>query len=393
LNLKPSEKTSSSETVIKPSETLELEFSKKNPFMATVLEKVKITGDDSDKEVYHLELSIEGSGITYEPGDSVGIFTKNPNSLVEQILQKTGFNPEQKVDLGEDEYSIKDALTNHLEITILTFDILQKYYERTKIQELEKLLKDDVLLDEYLFGHDLLDLLEDFPFEWNANKLVEILRPLPPRLYSISSSQESVGDEVHVTVSVVRYERKNRLRLGACSTHLIDNIDFDDQVPIYIDKNPSFKLPANGSKMIMVGAGTGIAPYRAFLQERESQDKIGGTWLFFGDRHFQSDFLYHEEWEKYLQSKHLEKLDVAFSRDQPDKVYVQHKLLENQKEVFDWIENGAYFYVCGDMKRMAKDVNKSLLEIIITQGGISQKKAEEYLKKLKREKRFQTDVY
>lgn len=369
------------------------EYSKKNPYLATILEKVKITGRESDKEVYHLELSLEESGLTYEPGDSVGIYAKNPEQLVDQIIQKTGFDPQQKVDVADKEISIIDALRYHLEITVLTFDLVQKYYERTKNQEIKKILDNDKLLDEYLFGHDLLDLLEDFPFDWNANKLVEILRILPPRLYSISSSQESVGEEVHITVSVVKYENKGRKRLGACSSYLSENIDVDEQVPIYIDKNPSFKLPLNGSKIIMVGAGTGIAPYRAFMQDRESKDLKGNTWLFFGDRRFNADFLYQVEWQKLLESNFLAKMEVAFSRDQEEKIYVQHKLKENQKEVFEWIENGAHFYLCGDMKYMAKDVNKTLLEIIQTQGGISEEQAVKYLKNLKKEKRFQTDVY
>ncbi len=370
-----------------------VEYSKKNPFMATVLEKVKITGDESDKEVYHLELSIEESGLTYEPGDSVGIFAKNPESLVDQILQKTGFDPGYKVILETGEMSIKDALTHHLEITVLSFDAIEKYFDVTQNPELENLLDDEQLIDDYLFGHDLLDLLEDFPFDWTPNQLVEILRQLPPRLYSIASSQDKVGNEIHVTVSVVRYERKNRLRNGACSSHLADNIEIDDQIPVYIEKNPSFKLPLNGSKMIMVGAGTGIAPYRAFLQQRENENKTGGTWLFFGDRRFNSDFLYRDDWQKWLETKHLEKMELAFSRDQEEKVYVQHKLIENQQEIYRWIEEGAYFYLCGDMKSMAKDVNKTLIEIIKTQGGLSFEKAGEYLRKLKREKRFQQDVY
>jgi sulfite reductase (NADPH) flavoprotein alpha-component len=370
-----------------------VEYSKKNPFMATVLEKVKITGDGSDKEVFHLELCTEESGLTYEPGDSVGIYAKNPESLVEQILQKTGFDPDYKVILETGEMNIKDALTHHLEITVLSFDTLEKYFDVTENPELEKLLDDEQLLDDYLFGHDLLDLLEDFPFDWTPNQLVEILRQLPPRLYSIASSQDKVGDEIHVTVSVVRYERKNRLRNGACSSHLADNIEIDDQIPVYIEKNPSFKLPLNGSKMIMVGAGTGIAPYRAFLQQRENENKTGGTWLFFGDRRFNSDFLYRDDWQKWLETKHLEKMELAFSRDQEEKVYVQHKLIENQQEIYRWIEEGAYFYLCGDMKSMAKDVNKTLIEIIKTQGGLSFEKAGEYLRKLKREKRFQQDVY
>ena len=391
LNLAPAVQSESSQNV--EVKIVTEEYSKKNPFMATVLEKVKITGRDSDKEVYHLELSLEESGLTYLPGDSVGIFAVNPESLVEQILQKTGFDPEYVVTLENGEMNIREALSHHLEITVLTFDTVKKYYEKTKLPELEKLLNDDKLLDEYLYGHDLLDILEDYPFDWNPNKLVDVLRQLPPRLYSISSSQDNVGDEVHATVSIVRYERKNRLRNGACSSHLADNIEIDDQVPVYIEKNPSFKLPLNGSKLIMVGAGTGIAPYRAFLQQRETENKTGGAWLFFGDRRFQSDFLYQVEWQKWLKSNHLEKMDVAFSRDQEEKIYVQHKLLENQEEIFGWLEDGAHLYLCGDMKSMAKDVNKTILEIIKTQGGVSIEKAGEYVKKLKREKRFQQDVY
>ncbi|KAF0237392.1 MAG: sulfite reductase (NADPH) flavoprotein [Prolixibacteraceae bacterium] len=329
----------------------------------------------------------------YEPGDSVGIFAVNPESLVEQILQKTGFDPEYVVTLENGEMTIRDAFSHHLEITVLTFDTIKKYYEKTKLPELGKLINDDKKLDEYLYGHDLLDILEDYPFDWNPNKLIEVLRQLPPRLYSISSSQDMVGDEVHATVSVVRYERKSRLRNGACSSHLADNIETDDQVPVYIEKNPSFKLPANGAKIIMVGAGTGIAPYRAFLQQREADNNTGNTWLFFGDRHFQSDFLYQVEWQKWLKSNHLQKMDVAFSRDQEEKIYVQHKLQQNQQEILKWLEEGAHFYLCGDMKKMAKDVNKTLLEIIKNQGGITTEKAEEYVKKLKREKRFQQDVY
>lgn len=398
LNLQPSEKDSGSSvngaaTMTNDAATVIETFSKTNPYMATVLDKVKITGRDSDKEVYHIELSLEGSGLEYEPGDSVGIFALNPESLVESILEKTGFDPEYLVDFEEEKISIRQALTHHLEITILTFDLLEKYYKITKNPELGALLGDETKLDEYLYGHDVLDLLEDFPYEWNAKKLASILRPIPPRLYSISSSMEYVGEEVHATVSVVRYERKNRLRNGACSSFLSDSIDVDDQLPIFIEKNPAFKLPPNGSKIIMVGAGTGVAPYRAFMQHRESLGMKGNTWLFFGDRRFQSDFLYQAEWQKFIETNHLERMDVAFSRDQEEKVYVQHKLKENQKEVFEWLENGAHLYLCGDMKYMAKDVNKALLEIIQSQGGISKEQAEKYVKNLKREKRFQTDVY
>lgn len=400
LNLAPAENAPApeSETIVQAAvqiaETPAGAFSKTNPFPAVVLDKVKITGRDSDKEVYHLELSLEGSGLTYEPGDSLGIYTKNPPELVEQIIQKAGFDPEKKIVFSEEEeVSVLHALTYQFEITVVTFDMLTKYYEHTKNKDLKKLLDDDKKLDEYLYGSDLLDLLEDFSYDWNVNKLLEILRPLPPRLYSISSSMEQVGEEVHITVSVVNFEKKNRKRIGACSSNLAGEIDIDDEIPVYVEKNTGFRLPANGANIIMVGAGTGIAPYRAFMQHRESLGIKGKSWLFFGDRRFHSDFLYQVEWQKLLKSKSLEKMEVAFSRDQQEKVYVQHKLTENQKEVFEWIENGAFVYLCGDRRSLAKDVNKTLLDIIRSQGGISEEQAEKYLKNLKREKRFQMDVY
>ena len=238
-----------------------------------------------------------------------------------------------------------------------------------------------------------MDLLEDFPFTWNARKFAEVLRPLLPRLYSISSSQERVGEEVHITVAEVKYERNNRLRKGACSAHLAENIDIDDEIPVYIEKNPLFKLPANGSKIIMVGAGTGIAPYRAFMQDRETKGIKGKSWLIFGDRYQDSDYLYEREWKKLTMTQFLDKVDVAFSRDQKQKIYVQHKLQENKEELYKWIQDGAYFYLCGDMNKMAKGVNQSLVEIFQTEGKMSEEEARKYIKQLKREKRFQTDVY
>ncbi len=369
-------------------------YTRKNPFYAEILDKVRITGRDSDKEVYHLELSLDDSGINYLPGDSVGILANNPPELVQAILQKTKFDPEDKVWIKEEEVRIKDALLNHYEITVLTKDVIRKYAEKSGNKKLEELLSDEKGLEDYLYGHDVLDLLDEYPHHWEPKDFFEILRNFPARLYSISSSQEAVEDEVHITVSVVNYENKGRNRVGACSSFLSKACEIGDKIPIYIDQNPSFKLPENSdTPIIMVGAGTGVAPYRAFLQHRESANKKGKSWLVFGDRSFYSDFLYQVEWQKLLTKGYLEKLDVAFSRDQKEKVYVQHRLKENQQELFNWLENGASFYLCGDMKYMAKDVNKTLLEIIQVQGGISETKAKEYIKKLKKEKRFQVDVY
>ena len=372
----------------------EVQYTRKKPFMATVLDKVKITGRDSDKEVYHVELSLEGSGITYEPGDSVGILANNPPSLVNAILRKTNFSGTEEIKLKEGDFYMKDALTERLEITVLNRDVLQKYQEKTGNLQLLEIMESEDQLDQYLYGHDILDLLEEFPYEFTAQELVDVMRSFPARLYSISSSQSAVGDEVHVTVSTVRYTRRERERSGACSSYLADQIDVDSQVSVFIEKNPAFKLPENDeTPVILVGAGTGIAPYRAFLQHRESNNQKGKTWLFFGERHFHSDFLYQLEWQKLLKDGYLEKIDVAFSRDQDEKIYVQHRLIEKQKEIFEWLGRGANIYLCGDMKQMARDVQNTLLQIFETEGGMSQEKALEYLKQLKKEKRFQTDVY
>lgn len=369
-------------------------YSRKNPFRATVIDKVKITGRDSDKEVYHVELSLDGSGINYEPGDSVGILANNPPALVDAILKQTNLAGTEQVTLKDGDFSLQEALSDHLEITVLNREVIQKYQEKTGSKKLQEIIEDETALDRYLYGHDVLDLLEEFPFNFNAQELADLLRSFPARLYSISSSQSSVGDEVHITVATVRYSHKGRERGGACSTFLADRIEIDSTVPVFIEKNPAFKLPENEeTPVILIGAGTGVAPYRAFLQHREANNQKGKTWLFFGERRFHSDFLYQVEWQKLLKDGYLEKIDVAFSRDQEEKIYVQNRLIERQKEVFAWLNNGANIYLCGDMKQMARDVQKTLLQIFETEGGMSEEKALEYLKTLKKEKRFQTDVY
>jgi len=369
-------------------------YSRKNPFQATVIDKVKITGRDSDKEVYHVELSLEGSGIGYEPGDSVGILANNPPELVEAILEHFGFDGTELVAIKNGTFSLRNVLSEYLEITVINRDVIQKYQERSGNDKLQELIRNEVHLDQYLYGHDILDLFEEFPLTLSAQDLADVLRSFPARLYSISSSQAAVGDEVHITVATVRYSNKGRVRGGACSTYLTDRIEVDSQVSVFIEKNPAFKLPENEeTPVILIGAGTGVAPYRSFLQHREANNQKGKTWLFFGERRFRSDFLYQSEWQKLLKDGYLEKIDVAFSRDQEEKVYVQHRLVEKKKEVFEWLNKGANIYLCGDMKQMARDVQKTLLQIFETEGGMSEEKAMEYLKTLKKDKRFQTDVY
>ncbi|MFO7999923.1 MAG: assimilatory sulfite reductase (NADPH) flavoprotein subunit [Marinilabilia sp.] len=369
------------------------DYSRKHPFEATVLEKVRITGSESDKEVYHLEISLEDSGITYEPGDALGIIAQNPDNLVQEILATLDGDGSEAIDTHAGNVTMRNALKHHYEITVLTRDVLKKYAEKTGDTKVREIVDDESKLEAYLFGHDVLDLLHEFPGNMSLHEFIELLRPLPPRLYSISSSQEAVGEEVHITVSKVQYQNKGRERLGACSGFLAEQLDLDDKVLVYIEKNHNFRLPSNGNPIIMVGAGTGIAPYRAFLQHRETTGQKGKSWLFFGDRRFSSDFLYQVEWQKFLNEGYLEKIDLAFSRDQEEKLYVQHQLRKQQKQLYEWIEKGAFLYLCGDMTRMAKDVETTLKEIVENQGGMTPERSEEFIHQLKKEKRFQSDVY
>ncbi|HPR85351.1 MAG TPA: assimilatory sulfite reductase (NADPH) flavoprotein subunit, partial [Prolixibacteraceae bacterium] len=328
------------------------------------------------------------------PGDSVGILANNPPELVDAVLKHCALNGEEEITIKEGTFLFREALTERLELTILTREVIQNYQNKTGNEELLKVITEDQLLDKYLYGHDVLDLLEEFPATLSAQDLADVLRSFPPRLYSISSSQDAVGDEVHITVATVRYSNKGRRRGGACSTYLADRIEVDSNVSVFIEKNPAFKLPEKDeTPIILIGAGTGVAPFRSFLQHREANNQKGKTWLFFGERRFHSDFLYQIEWQKLLRDGFLEKIDVAFSRDQEKKIYVQHRLFEKQKELYEWLNKGAHIYLCGDMKQMARDVQQTLLQIFETQGGMTEEKAIEFMKALKKEKRFQLDVY
>ena len=369
-------------------------FNRSNPYYAEVLEKVRITTTDSEKEIYHVEISLEDSGIKYNAGDSIGILPNNPIDLVDLLIDKLEDDPERLVTLGGKEFTLFRALRNKLEITVLNHEVLEKYNAIVQNKNLDLLLNNETELENYLHGADAYDLLEDYKGEITNDQFLSTFRVLYARLYSISSGPSANPEEVHITIASVRYNRKKRDRNGSCSSYITDEINAGDHLPIYIDKNEAFHLPDDESKpLIMVGAGTGVAPFRSFLQEREQNSAKGKSWLFFGNQRFKKDFLYQLEWQKFLKKGTLQKLDVAFSRDQEEKNYVQHRLKENGPEVFKWLENGAYFYICGDKNYMAKDVQISLLEIIQNEGGITPEKAEEYLKNLKREKRLLLDVY
>ncbi|WP_282037074.1 assimilatory sulfite reductase (NADPH) flavoprotein subunit [Saccharicrinis aurantiacus] len=360
---------------------------------AEVLEKVLLNGRGSAKETYHIEIDIEETGIVYEAGDALEITAKNSAALVADILEQLAIGASTVVQVEGKDVAIQEALINQFELTVVTLPVLKKYADLASNDSLNAIVADEEKIGEFLYGLDFLDLIKDYPVKLEAQALVDLLRKLPARLYSISSSYAYNPDEVHVTVGAVRFVNKGRERNGVCSSFLADQIHPGENVWVRVRKNESFRLPANESNVIMVGPGTGIAPFRAFLQERETQEAEGKNWLFFGDQHFESDFLYQTELLQYRADGLLQKIDVAFSRDQEEKVYVQDRLRENGAEVFQWLDNGGYFYLCGDKDRMAKDVKKALVQIIEEHGKISTREAADYLKKLRADGYFREDVY
>ncbi|MFC7686764.1 assimilatory sulfite reductase (NADPH) flavoprotein subunit [Ureibacillus sp. GCM10028918] len=371
-----------------------VEYSRKNPFNAEILEKINLNAHGSNKETIHLELSLENSGITFEPGDSLAIYPTNNESLVNSLIAALGFDSDKSVNVDDQAVTLKEALMDLLEITTLTKPVMQKIGEFTLSEEFHEILADREAFKSYTNGRDLLDVIGKFgPFSWDEQNFVNSLRKLPARQYSISSSLAAYPDEVHLTIGTVRYEVDGRERLGVCSTQVADKLEIGDSVRVYVQKNPNFKLPADDTPIIMVGPGTGVAPFRSFIQEREERGAEGKNWLFFGDQHFVTDFLYQTEWQSWLKSGVLTKLDVAFSRDKAEKVYVQHKMQKHAAEIFSWLEQGATFYVCGDKDHMAADVHNTLLHIIAEQGNKTEEDAKAYLEELRKQKRYQRDVY
>ena len=373
----------------------ETRYDRKNPFMAPLLDNQVLNGRGSNKETRHIEISLEDSGLHYQPGDALGVYAQNDPALVSELINKMGFDAAETIRVGDDDVTVQDALTHHREITILTRPLLEKWADLTGSDKLQKLLEDKKATNDWIAGRDVLDLVQEFPAEGlTATDFIPMLRKLPPRLYSIASSQAAVDEEVHLTVAIVRYHANGRDRGGVASTWFADRLHDDATVPVYIDPNKNFKLPQDDdAPVIMIGPGTGVAPFRSFLQEREERGARGRNWLFFGEQHFLTDFLYQAEWLDWRKSGLLTHVDVAFSRDQQEKIYVQHKLREKAIEVWSWLQEGAYVYVCGDADNMAPDVNEALLDIICQQGQQSREQATEYLRQLTRDKRYQRDVY
>ncbi len=370
------------------------QYNKQNPYTATLLTSQKITGRDSGKDVRHVEIDLEGSGLTYQPGDALGVWFDNSSELANAILGKVGLSGVESVDVDGESISIHSALVSKFEITASNPQLVTKFAELSGSKKLQKLVEDKDKLREYATNTQVVDVLTEKKTKLSAEELIGLLRRLTPRLYSIASSQSEVDEEVHLTVGLVEYDKDDEKRFGGASSFLTQRLEEGGEVKVFVENNNNFKLPQDdNTPIIMVGPGTGIAPFRSFIQERDNRDAEGKNWLFFGDRTFTQDFLYQVEWQKYLKSGVLSRLDVAFSRDQVEKVYVQHRILENAAQVWQWIQEGAYIYVCGDATRMAKDVHDALVIVAEQEGKMPRDDAEQFINDLRKAKRYQRDVY
>jgi sulfite reductase (NADPH) flavoprotein alpha-component len=373
-------------------------YNRKNPFAARLLVNRTLNGAGSGKEVRHYEISLAGSGLVYEAGDALGVYPENCPDSVSEILALMGWDGEEAVTVaGSPESSLRVALLRSCDITRPSTEMLKALAERGSgggelLSLLDPARKDD--LKAFLWGREVVDLLAGLNGALTPGEFVGLLKKLQPRLYSISSSPNAHPDEVHLTVAAVRYEGHGKKRKGVCSTFLADRVSSETPVPVFVQVSHGFRLPANGElPVIMCGPGTGIAPFRAFLEERQVSGATGKNWLFFGDQKRDTDFLYREQLEGWVAGGHLTRLDLAFSRDQAEKIYVQNRILENAEELWAWFQAGAHFYVCGDASRMAKDVDAALVKVAETAGGLSAEAAADYIQKLKTEKRYQRDVY
>lgn len=369
-------------------------WTRERPFAAPLLANQRISASNSVKDIRHIELSLEGSGLSYEPGDALGVWPTNPPALVDAVLATLKLEGERSISIRNETASLREWLLRKRELTGLSKPFVLAHAQRS--HRLEQAIGNDDgkdVLRRLLGDYQLIDLLREFPARWQAEDFVAALRPQTPRMYSIASSRKTVGDEAHLTVALLDYEAFGTRHVGAAS-HFLVTLPDDADVPVFIEANERFRLPADPTHdVIMIGPGTGVAPFRGFVQERAETSASGRNWLFFGNPHFRTDFLYQVEWQQALKNGTLHKLDLAFSRDQSEKVYVQHALRRRGRELYDWIANGAHIYVCGDATRMAPDVDNALREILIEYGGKSDEDARDTLNQLTQERRYARDVY
>jgi sulfite reductase (NADPH) flavoprotein alpha-component len=378
-------------------EASEPRWSRKRPFAAQLLGQRLLTGAGSDKETRHVVLSLKHSDLHYEPGDALGVWPQQAPELVDAVLALSGASADAPVMIDSEQIGLRDALSLKRDLTTLTAATLIKYSALAADSGLHSLLQRDQssALNNFLYGKDIVDLLQDYPgVVREAQSLVDLLPALKPRLYSISSSLAAFPEEVHLTIAVVRYECRGRRRGGLASTWLSDRVAIGDAAAVYVHQNPRFRLPSHpGTPIIMIGPGTGIAPFRAFLHHRRKHGFTGRTWLFFGERHAECDFLYRTELESFVAGYELSRIDTAFSRDQHQKIYVQHRMLESAREIWSWLQDGAVIYVCGDATHMAKDVDAALQAIIAKHGHRSAAHAQLEMHALAADGRYLRDVY
>lgn len=371
-------------------------YDKRNPFPAPIIENMVIVGRGSTKETRHIELSLEGSGLDYVPGDALGIAVANDPATVAALLEALGMSEDEPIDLKSGATTIGDALTHRYEITTATPRFLDHWALLSDARPLRQLQKEDRAGERAIFlrTHHLIDIMRCYPMKGlRAQRFVTGLRPLQPRLYSLASSLAAAPGEAHITVAPIRYTLHGEARSGVASAQFVERGTPDSTLPVYVQRNPHFRLPADDVPIVMIGAGTGVAPYRAFLQEREVRRAKGASWLFFGERNFRTDFLYQSEWQAFLKDGVLSRMDVAFSRDRAGRVLVQDRMREQAADLFGWLEDGAHFYVCGDASHLAPDVHETLIEIVAAQGRTSRDAAEDYVRGLQADHRYQRDVY
>ena len=370
-----------------------VKYTRKKPLQTQLLTNQKITGRHSEKDIRHIEIDLEESGLIYQAGDSLGVWFKNSPELVEGLLEKTGIRPTDTVEINDEKQSIQSALEQTYELTQLHPAFVQDYAELTNQAELRAIASDAEKLQAYITDRQIIDVIHEYPTTLTADALISTLRKLTPRLYSIASAQAEVEEEVPLTVGVVEYEAYGFHHLGGASGHL-SQLQPGAEISVYVEASAHFRLPTNpDTPIIMIGPGTGIAPFRAFVQERAATEATGDNWLFFGNPHFTEDFLYQTEWQTWMDEGILTRIDLAFSRDQAEKIYVQHRILEQAEELWNWMNRGAHIYICGDESRMAKDVHQALLAVIEEQGNQTPEQAAETLDQLRRDGRYQKDVY
>ncbi|MDF7680124.1 NADPH-dependent assimilatory sulfite reductase flavoprotein subunit [Enterobacteriaceae bacterium ESL0689] len=369
-------------------------YSKASPLTATLTVNQKITGRNSQKDVRHIEIDLADSGLCYQPGDALGVWYQNDPALVRELMALLALTGDESVNVAGQSMPLAQALEQHYELTVNSAMLVERYATLSGSESLLSLLTDKTQRQHYAASTPLVDMVRSAPVSLDADALISLLRPLTPRLYSIASSQAEVGNEVHLTVGVVRYQVAGRQRAGGASSFLADRLAEEGEVRIFVEKNDHFRLPADPqTPVIMIGSGTGIAPFRAFMQQRAAEGAKGGNWLFFGNPHFTEDFLYQVEWQRDVKAGLLTRIDLAWSRDQQQKIYVQHKLREQGAELWRWIQQGAHIYVCGDANHMAKDVEQALRDVVAESGAMDAEAADEFLTGLRAAHRYQRDVY